>query len=403
MTRKCVHLSAKLPSFASARESVAETLELDLTIKRLERLAKRIGGRRVAEREARIAAWEQRPLMEKLAAPAKVKAPEVVCVSCDGGRLQRCDLPADAKSHWCETKVGIALELEPQVHDADPCPQVPDAFLDVGRMDRLAREIKRAAPKGSLFQQAPTPDESPPVSGAAPEEPADRIVAPPPVVQSRDVVASLADSTTFGRHLAAVTWSLGYAAARLKAFVADGGSANWGIWERHFKHLEFIPILDFIHALTYVYSGAQAGRGPQEGAAVYVRWITGIWQGAVTQVIEELTARVRELGVPPDDAAETDPRRIVADALRYLVNQQSRMNYPAYRRLGLPITSSVMESTVKQINYRVKGSEKFWSESGAEALLQLRADHLSDTAPLAHYWIHCPAHATGTRTYRVAA
>lgn len=403
MTRKCVHLSAKLPSFASARESVAETLELDLTAKRIERLAKRIGGRRVAEREARIAAWEQRPLVEKLAAPPKVKAPEVVCVSCDGGRLQRCDLPIDAKSHWCETKVGIALELEPQVHDADPCPQVPDAFLDVGRMDRLAREIKRAAPKGSLFQQASTPDESPPVSGAAPEEPADRIVAPPPVVQSRDVVASLADSTTFGRHLAAVTWSLGYAAARLKAFVADGGSANWGIWERHFKHLEFIPILDFIHALTYVYSGAQAGRGPQEGAAVYVRWITWIWQGAVTQVIEELTARARELGAPPDDAAETDPRRIVADALRYLVNQQSRMNYPVYRRLGLPITSSVMESTVKQINYRVKGSEKFWSESGAEALLQLRADHLSDTAPLAHYWIHCPAHATGTRTYRVAA
>lgn len=40
------------------------------------------------------------------------------------------------------------------------------------------------------------------------------------------------------------------------------------------------------------------------------------------------------------------------------------MNYVEYRGLGLPITSSLMESTVKQIGRRVKGTEKFWSEAG---------------------------------------
>ena len=40
-----------------------------------------------------------------------------------------------------------------------------------------------------------------------------------------------------------------------------------------------------------------------------------------------------------------------------------------------------MESMVKQINQRVKGTEKFWSEEGSEAVLQLRADHLSDGEP----------------------
>ncbi len=35
------------------------------------------------------------------------------------------------------------------------------------------------------------------------------------------------------------------------------------------------------------------------------------------------------------------------------------MKYDQYRRQGLPITSSPIESTVKQINRRVKGSEKF--------------------------------------------
>jgi len=33
--------------------------------------------------------------------------------------------------------------------------------------------------------------------------------------------------------------------------------------------------------------------------------------------------------------------------------------------------SSLVESVVKQVNRRVKGSEKFWSEEGAEAILQL--------------------------------
>lgn len=400
MTRKSVHLATKLPSFESARESVAEALEVELTTKRIERLTKRIGSRRVAEREARIAAWEQRPLMEKLAAPRGVRAPEVVCVSCDGGRLQRCDLPADAKSHWCETKVGIALELQPQIQEIDPCPQVPDAFLNLGRIDRLTREIKRTAPKGSVFQR--TEPEAEAMEPSA-DEASDPLVSPPPVVESREVVASLADSTRFGKHLASMVWGLGYAGARLKAFVADGGIANWGIWERHFKHLEFIPILDFIHALTYVYSAGLAGRSAKEGGAIYVRWIRWVWQGDVARVLPELRARAEELGAPPEDAADTDPRRILAEALTYLTNQQSRMNYPAYRCWGLPITSSVMESTVKQINYRVKGSEKFWSQPGAEALLQLRADQLSDTAPLEHYWTQRPSQATGTRIYRVAA
>lgn len=86
-------------------------MEITLTSKRVERLTERIGQERVTQREAEIEEWEQLPAVEKLAAPTGVTAPEVACVSCDGGRLQRCDLPEDAKSHWCESKVGILLEL----------------------------------------------------------------------------------------------------------------------------------------------------------------------------------------------------------------------------------------------------------------------------------------------------
>ena len=55
-----------------------------------------------------------------------------------------------------------------------------------------------------------------------------------------------------------------------------------------------------------------------------------------------------------------------------------------------------IESTVKQINRRVKGSEKFWNSNGADDLLQLSADCLSETNPLTPFWRQRKS-ATGQR------
>ena len=100
------------------------------------------------------------------------------------------------------------------------------------------------------------------------------------------------------------------------------------------------------------------------------------------------------------DESEETPRSKVTNALRYLENHKSRMHNDQYRREGLPITSSHIESTIKQINGRVKGTEKFWSEGGAEALLQLGADYLSDTDPTPTFWRNRPNHATGQCQYQ---
>jgi hypothetical protein len=51
----------------------------------------------------------------------------------------------------------------------------------------------------------------------------------------------------------------------------------------------------------------------------------------------------------------------------------------------------------------VKGTEKFWTEQGAEALLQLQADYLSDDEPLEDFWQRRQATATGQRRYRRSA
>jgi hypothetical protein len=131
-----------------------------------------------------------------------------------------------------------------------------------------------------------------------------------------------------------------------------------------------------------------------------VRWIGGVWEGRVGEVIEGLERRREELGMPADDEPEGSPRRVVADTLGYLENHRDQMRYAEYRRQGLPITSSHVESAVKQFNRRVKGTEKFWSERGAEAVLQLRADYLSETEPIERFWQEREAGATGRRCYR---
>ena len=75
------------------------------------------------------------------------------------------------------------------------------------------------------------------------------------------------------------------------------------------------------------------------------------------------------------------------------------MNYVSYRCQGLPTTSAWMESAVKELNYRVKGTEMFWNNpSGAEAILRIRAAALSDDDRLVRLLTNRPGQATVRRT-----
>ena len=90
--------------------------------------------------------------------------------------------------------------------------------------------------------------------------------------------------------------------------------------------------------------------------------------------------------MPPPGVSDDDPRRVAAEALGYVEHKRGRMDYPRYRRLGLPVSSAAVESTIKQINRRIKGTEKFWLEGDAEAVLQLRAARLSEDGRAEDYW-----------------
>lgn len=415
--------------------------------KQVERLTEQIGMERVQERDAAVAAWLARPLAQREEPPSDVTAPQLAVVEMDGGRLQiRGDAvqpqdsarpgdsdqtarasaaaapgqslavasppasaaaaaPADqaddqtqraARSqHWREYKTGCLLQMSSTVSAVDPCPEIPAVFLDPLRSLKLAQQIGHCAvPKGAPFQAAEPEDDE------AAEQEAERPAKRPgrPEVQKRRVVASRRDVYQFGPLLAATACTMGLYAAGQRAFVADGLSENWSVYKRYFGR--WTAVLDFVHALTYVYAAAMAGRPFAEGWPVYERWIGWVWAGQVSRVIEELTTRQQEVGLATKEDKEGSPRRVVQETLTYLSNHKDKMHYDAYRRQGLPLMSSHVESTVKQINYRVKGTEKFWTDEGAEAILQLRADYLSDDDPMEDFWQRRQEAATGQRRYR---
>lgn len=403
LLQKACCLGTALSSFPQAHQASEQLLEQVLGIKRIERLTERFGGERVAQRDAETKAFEALPLVEKLAAPPGIKPPALAGVMPDGGRLQLCDENEDSKTHWHEYKAACLKEMSSETFEEDPCPEVPPMFLQRDRIERLTREIGKKAADEPL---PPTSEDPPPPIPDPPAAPVDDDPSyEPPTVPSSDVIATRRNAKAFGKMMLARAWSLGMLASSRKAYVGDGSRWIWSLWERHFQAFGFVPILDVIHALTYVFAAATAGRPPEEGWQTYRRWITWVWQGQVTRVIGELA--VRQQGAPPEGWSgppeESDGpasvRRIVHDALTYLQNQSAKMNYPEYRRRGLPITSSHIESTVKLLNHRVKGTEKFWSEAGAEALLQLKADTLSDTGHWDKFWHTRPQSRTGMRHY----
>lgn len=88
-----------LSSFPEAHRATQAILENVFGIKRIERLTERIGRERVLERDRDVAAWQRRRLVEKEAAPAGVKAPELAAVMPDGGRLQLSKKNEESSTH----------------------------------------------------------------------------------------------------------------------------------------------------------------------------------------------------------------------------------------------------------------------------------------------------------------
>jgi hypothetical protein len=380
--RVIVEAAGRLGSFADAAFAL-RLAGLEISPRHVGRIAHEVGNELVRERDAKAAAHRRRQLPARVAA-----APEVAAVEVDGGRLRTRAARSGPGVHQPqskEDKVACLVSLRSERHEHDPQPEPPPSFTQPRRVQRLVRQM-RGLP-GEHPAGAAAPEAAPAPAGTeerAPPEAPRRLVG--------TCVASLRDSRSFGPLVAAEAQERGFYRAGRRAFLGDGQAYNWSIQRGYFP--DFEPVVDLLHVLCYLYLAAWAAGGEEARRwALYLSWLRACWQGRVDEVIGQLRAWQGRLGEPPEEADESDARRLVAEALRYLGHNRGRMDYPRYRREGLPVTSSLVESLVGQFNARVKGPQKFWSRAereGAESILQVRAAVLSEDERLGRHFAERP-------------
>jgi hypothetical protein len=373
-----VRSAAREPSFREAAEAMADLAEVPLSGRQLGRIAQEVGQQLQASRDDQVGRFQAGALEPRVAT-----RPALAVVEVDGGRLQirgEGEGPGAHEASWREDKIAVLATMTQVVSTSDPEPELPECFRDRGFVEEVIGAIggdgamgpPAAVSEGCVDPPLPLPLERPaPRTG--------------PELAVRTYVASTGPSDQFGPMVAAEARRRNLPAAAARAFLGDGSAWIWGLQAALFP--TFVPVVDFLHALGHVFAAAQAAATDAEGRWELFRgWAEACWKGRVSPVIEELrTLRDVQAGLSVVDVerrAHDDPREVIARELGYLERNRERMDYPRYRREGLPWTTSHVESTVKIFNRRVKGTEKFWGETGAEAILQLRAAFLSEDGRL---------------------
>jgi hypothetical protein len=386
LTNAVVHLVAETRSFERVEVTTEKVLGTKVSRSTVRRLAKQVG--------LELAELEESDVRSD---GKEVVVPEVAIVSCDGGRIRTREpghgrgVHLSGENGWRETKNSSLERMrknDQHTDGNDPCPALPTSF-------RITEKVANISEKPVPIVDKGVDEVTDTKKGRVVYKGSERVL--------RTAISSMACSDDFGRMMKREAERRRFYDAPTRAFIGDGLNWNWSVWKKYFP--TFIPILDFIHAIQYVFSAAMATASDEtEGWSTYVRLVTLCWQGHVDVVIKDLTAICRRKGISLEEKlADDDPNRPITDAIRYLTNNRTRMDYPRYRCLGLPVTSAPMESLIKQINFRVKGTEMFWDDpEGAEAILHIRSAALSEDNRLGDYLAKRPGWQFQRRTTAAA-
>jgi hypothetical protein len=258
--------------------------------------------------------------------------PEVLAVGMDGGRVQEREKDEQTQSHWHEDKV---LTL-------------------------------------SSYVKGP------------PEEPGGD---PEPLRQVTSYVGTMQDSTKFGQLARVEAERRGIRQATEVVVIGDGAAWIDTIAIEHFGCHQ--RIIDYYHVSERLEQCAKAAEAADDAKRQRVaeRLKSNLYEGKVGLVIRWIQGKAEGWGALREVDPEGHPRRVLWENLAYVQRHRGQMDYPRYRARGWPIGSGVVESGVKLFNKRVKGTEQFWNEDGAESILALRSLYLSQDGRWDHYWL----------------
>ena len=319
-----------LHSFDQAAPALNEDWGTHLDGKQSQRWSEAMGRSVVAARDAEVRAYER-----GCHPVSPANAPTLLVIGMDGGRVQTREKHGENGSRWREDKVSAITSYLP----------------------------------GDGTKERP----------------------PSPLVTT--YVATMGKTEAFGKlvHVDAERRGLRQAATVL--VMGDGG--NWidPLSER--ERLHDCRIVDYYHAAEHLFDAARAalGRDTPEAQALARELKDALWDGRVDEVITALKTHAERLGAPQASDGPDHPRRMLANNVGYFQTHRHHMDYPTYRRKGWPIGSGVTESAVKQFNKRVKGTEQFWSLTGVESILSLRALWLSQDDRWQRLWDTRPAYS----------
>jgi hypothetical protein len=187
-------------------------------------------------------------------------------------------------------------------------------------------------------------------------------------LQQRRLVAVFGDSEALEERLWCEALRQGIRHTAQVVWLSDGARGLWRLFEERFTAYA-TGILDFYHAVQQLWKSAAAwldGRTTQ--ARRWFGWARHrLRHGHPDGVLADLADALEVEGLP--DTARDTLRTVYA----YLERHREHIDYAAYKALGLPLGSGMVESACKWlIQQRFKGVGMRWSEDGFNHLLHLR-------------------------------
>lgn len=344
---------------------LSRNLPLKITPRRVWEQAERVGADLVRRRSAEVM-----EMLQGRGPKGPANPPDLLVISVDGGRLQ--DRAREAGRRWCEYKGGVvyrAIREEGARDGTRPDPQPRPHW-------RFKTTFSRPEKVGKKTYEGPKPE-------------------------VKTFVASTEKIDRFPLQVELEARRRGLMEAREVAFVGDGGSFVWRtsrevcedrislgrpVWE----------ILDIIHASSHLAAAAKAAFGPATSGEG-VKWLNTrlgeLWRGKAEKLVAALERKAAELGPRPvrkdrredrqgeplSEGEENLPPEVILWRCRdYFDGNRERIRYDEFRRRGLPLASSQVESAIGQTNERVKAAKKSWFLDHAEEMLALRTQALSE-------------------------